>query len=215
LQQHAWELLGHEEVQKMLDQLAKQSPKLVSELIPATLSLNVVLKVLQNLLRERIPVADMRSICEALAAAASKSKDVGHLTAVVRQALSRIIVQGIYGNERDLPVITLDPSLEQLLLQSVMQSQKSGGDGASAGAATQGGHLLVDPGMIEKLQQSMRTIAERQAVAGKQAVFLVSAGIRELLAKIARHISAEVYVLAYEEIPSNKQVTVESTIGNK
>jgi len=209
LQQHAWELLGHEEVQKMLDQLAKQSPKLVSELVPTTVSLNVVLKVLQSLLRERIPVADMRSICEAMAAAAGKSKEVGYLTGAVRQSLSRIIVQGIFGNAQELAVITLDPSLEQLLLQSVMQSQKSGGD-----LTAQGGGLLVDPGMIEKLQQSMRSIAERQSVAGKPAVFLVSSGIRDLLSKVARHISVELYVLAYEEIPSNKQVTVEGTIGN-
>lgn len=205
LQQHAWELLGHEEVQKMLDQLAKQYPKLVSELVPTTISLNVLLKVLQNLLRERIPVADLRSICEAMAAAASKSKDVPHLTSAVRQNLSRIIVQGIYGQDKELAVITLDPALEQLLLQSVMQSQKSG---AEAG-------MLVDPGMIEKLQQSMRQIAERQSMAGKPAVFLVSATIRELLVKVARHISSEIFVLAYEEIPSSKHVTVEGTIGHK
>jgi len=188
-----------------LDQLAKQYPKLVSELVPTTVSLNVVLKVLQNLLRERIPVADLRSICEAMAAAASKSKDVSHLTAAVRQNLSRIIVQGIYGQDKELAVITLDPALEQLLLQSVMQSQKSG---AEAG-------MLVDPGMIEKLQLSMRQIAERQAMAGKPAVFLVSAAIRELLVKVARHISSEIFVLAYEEIPSSKHVTVEGTIGHK
>ncbi len=205
LQQHAWELLGHEEVQKMLDQLAKQYPKLVAELVPNTISLNVLLKVLQNLLRERIPVADLRSICEAIAAAAGKSKEIPYLTAAVRQNLSRIIVQGIYGQEKELAVITLDPALEQLLLQSVMQSQKSGAESG----------MLVDPGMIEKLQQSMRQIAERQAAVGKPAVFLVSSAIRELLVKVARHISSEIFVLAYEEIPSGKHVTVEGTIGNK
>jgi len=203
LVEHAWELIGHEEVQKMLDQLAKQSPKLVEELVPNTVSLNLLLKVLQSLLRERIPVADLRSICESLAAAAAKSKDLPHLCGSVRQTLSRTIVQSIYGAEQDLSVITLDPSLEQLLLQSVMQSQKTGTDAG----------MLVDPGMIEKLQQSMRQVAEQQAMQGKPTVFLVSAGIREMLAKIGRHISSEIFVLAYEEIPPNKQVTVEASVG--
>ena len=116
LQQHTFELLGHEDVQKLLDMLAKTSPKLVEELVPNTMGINVLLKVLQNLLRERVPIRDIRSIAEALAGTSIKSQDPAALTALARVALARQIVQGIIGNERNLPVITLEPTLEQLLL---------------------------------------------------------------------------------------------------
>ena len=139
LNAHAHELLGHEEVQQLLDLQAKKSPKLVEELVPKKLSLSVLLKVLQNLLMEQVPLKDFRTIMESLAEAVNRTQDPLALTAAVRVSLSRLIVQTINGSAPDLPVITLDPPLEQLLLSS-MQQRQQGEEG-----------MVLEPGMAERL----------------------------------------------------------------
>ncbi|MFA7387614.1 MAG: flagellar biosynthesis protein FlhA, partial [Thiohalobacteraceae bacterium] len=111
LQEHANELLGHEEVQQLLETLKKSQPKLVEDLVPKTLPLGVVVKVLQNLLGERIPIRDMRTIAEALAEHAPRTQDAGNLTAAARVALGRSIIQHINGMASELPVIALEPAL--------------------------------------------------------------------------------------------------------
>lgn len=203
LQQHTYELLGHEDVQKLLDMLAKTSPKLVEELVPNTINLNVLLKVLQNLLRERVPIRDIRSIAEALAASAGKSQDPAALTALARVALGRQIVQNIVGNEANIPVITLEPALEQLLLSTVQQAQKAGADDSA----------FVEPSLAERLQQSLIKAAQKQEIAGKPLVLLVAAPLRTMLARFARHSVPDLRVLAYTEIPDTKQITIDASIG--
>ena len=158
LQAHAHELIGHEEVQQLLDVLGKVTPKLVEDLMPNTLSIGLVLKVLQNLLEERIPVRDMRTIAETLAEAGARSQDPGALTAATRVALGRSIVQHINGLAVDVPVITLDPSLEQIL-QTSIQAVSEGGGG-------------IEPGLAERMHRSLLASVQRQeaadpAVAGK------------------------------------------------
>ncbi len=203
LQKHAAELLGHEEVQHMLDKLAKTAPKLAEELVPGAVSLNTLLKVLQKLLAEQVPVSDLRTIGEAIAAAALQSKDAEYLTSNVRQALARIIVQSLYGTADNLSLVTLDPQLEQLLIKSMQQAQKQQADVQA----------MLEPRMVEKLQQSLQLAADRQLAAGKPAVFLVSSLIRSVLVQIGRYCSVDIHVLAYEEIPRSKQITVEHTIA--
>lgn len=203
LQQHTYELLGHEDVQKLLDMLTKTSPKLVEELVPNTISLNVLLKVLQNLLRERVPIRDIRSIAEALAASGGKSQDPAALTALARVALGRQIVQNIVGAEPNIPVITIEPSLEQLLLSTVQQAQKAGADDSA----------FVEPSLAERLQQSLVTAAQKQELAGKPLVLLVAAPLRMMLARFARHSVPDMRVLAYTEIPDNKQITIDASVG--
>ena len=205
LQKHAHELLGHEEVQNWLAQLEKVSPKLAEELVPNTVTISQLLKVLQNLLQEEVPVRDMRSIAEAIANVQPKSQDPQLLTASVRFALRRMIVQGICGNEPEIPVITLDPELEQMLLKSVQQSQQSGA-GDDMG-------LVLEPSMVERLQQSLADAAQRQEMMGKPAILLVSAPLRPVLAKFSRYGVDRLHVLSYQEVPDNKQITIVSTIG--
>ncbi len=196
---NAADLIGHDEVQHLVDLLAAGSPKLAEQLVPGAISLSGLLKVLQNLLREKIPVKDLRSIAECLADGSAANISVEEQTNLVRSHLGRMIVQNIYGNEQALEVITLDPELEQLLLQ----------------AKTQGGadSPVIEPSMAEQLQSSVIDVAEQREIAGKPAVLLVSAGIRSLLARFVRLSKAVVHVLAYDEIPDNKQITVVSTIG--
>jgi len=200
MQDHAAELLGHDEVQQLLDMLAESAPKLAEQLVPGSISLSGLLRVLQNLLAEKIPIRDLRTIAETLSDAGQTIKDTDQLTALVRAALGRMIVQNIYGGNETLDVITLDPELEQLLIQARGQ----GGSGEAP---------MIEPGMAERLQRSVLTAAERQEIAGKPAVLLVSSAIRGLLSRFVRFSKQMIHVLAYEEIPDNKQITVVSTIG--
>ncbi|MEE3116854.1 MAG: FHIPEP family type III secretion protein, partial [Pseudomonadota bacterium] len=205
LQKHAHELLGHEEVQKWLDQLEKISPRLAEELVPATVSISLLLKVLQNLLKEEVPIRDMRSIAEAIVNVHPKSQDPKLLTTVARQALRRMIVQSICGNEAEIPVITLDPDLEQLLLKSVQQSQQSGGQDDIG--------LVLEPNMVEKLQRSLQESVQRQEMLGKPAILLVSGPLRPVLARFASYGVERLHVLSYQEIPDNKQITIVASVG--
>ncbi len=200
LQTHSHELLGHEEVQQLLDLLTKSSPKLVEELIPKKLSISALLKVLQNLLMEQVPLKDFRSIAEALAEAVQRTQDPLALTAAVRVALSRLIVQTINGSEPELAVITLEPQLEQMLLGSMQQGDEG---------------LVLEPGMAERLQRSLAETAQRQEMAGKPSVLLVAAPVRPLMAKFVRYGEHQIHVLSYQEIPENKKVTIVATVGGQ
>ncbi|MGE0081065.1 MAG: flagellar biosynthesis protein FlhA [Thiohalomonadaceae bacterium] len=200
IQTHAHELLGHDEVQQLLQQLAKGAPKLVEDLVPKLLPLSVVVRVLQNLLAEGIPIRDMRTIAETLAEQATRTQNAGLLTASVRAALSRLIVQKINGLASDLQVITLAPELEQILLRSVQAS-----DDGSGG---------LEPGLAERLHQGLSDTTKAQEMAGRPAVLLVSAPIRELLARFVKHTIPQLHVLAYNEVPESMQLRIVGTIGN-
>jgi flagellar biosynthesis protein FlhA len=202
LQKHIHELLGHDEVQQMLDKLAKNSPKLAEEL-PSVVPLNMLLTVLKSLLEEQVPIRDLRTIAEALASVGAQGQDSAALTAAARVALRRVIVQSIYGRDSLLPVIALDPAMEQLLLKSLQQSQQSGN----------GDDIILEPGLAERLQEAIQKSAQQQELAGKPAVLLVSAPLRSVMAKFIRYSSADIQVLSYAEIPDDKQVTIEGTIG--
>ncbi|EAR20664.1 flagellar biosynthesis protein FlhA [Nitrococcus mobilis] len=201
VQSHAHQLLGHDECQKLLERLGQAQPKLVEELVPNTLSLSVVVKVLQNLLEERIPIRDMRSIVETLAEQGTRTQDPAQLTQVVRQALGRMIVQNITGMAAELPVITLDPNLEQLLLDTI----QGAGDGAAG----------FEPGLAERLQRSLIDSVRRQEMAGQPAVLLTSPPLRGWLYRLSRHSVAGLNVLSYNEIPDDKQVRIVSSIGQQ
>ncbi|HBX36647.1 MAG TPA: flagellar biosynthesis protein FlhA [Pseudohongiella sp.] len=205
LQKHAHELLGHDEVHELLSILGKSSKKLAEEL-PSLINPNILRRVLQNLLQEDIPVKDMRTIGEALAVTASRTQDPTALTAAVRVSLARVIVQGIYGNRSELPVITLDPSLEQILLKAVQQAMQQGDGSAEE-------NVVIEPGIAERLQQSLIQAAQRQEISGYPAVLLVAAPLRPTLSRFVRFTTSGVRVLSYQEIPDNKQITIVATLG--
>ncbi|AMZ75340.1 MULTISPECIES: flagellar biosynthesis protein FlhA [Pseudomonas] len=202
LYKHSSELIGHEEVQQLLQVLAKGSPKLAEELVPGVVSLSQLLKVLQALLAEQVPVRDIRSIAEAIANNASKSQDTAALVAAVRVGVSRAIVQSIVGTESELPVITLEPRLEQILLNSLQKA----GQGSEEG-------VLLEPSMAEKLQRSLIEAAQRQEMQGQPVILLVAGPIRAMLSRFGRLAVPGLHVLAYQEIPDNKQVTIVATVG--
>lgn len=199
IQTHAHELLGHEEVQQMLDTLKKSAPKLVEDLVPDTISLSAIVKVLQNLLQENIPVRDMRTVAETLIEHGRVSQDPGALTAAVRISLGRSIVQKISGLDSELSVITLDPDLERLLQQSLQASE----DG-SAG---------LEPGLAERMISALQESSQKLEMEGKSAVLLVSGFLRPWLAHFVRHSISNLNVLSYNEIPEDRQVRVVGSVG--
>src|SRR5271163_1770994 len=199
LQSHAHELLGHEEVQQLLNRLGKSAPKLVEDLVPKILPMSVVVKVLQYLLLERVPIRNVRTICETLAELAPKVQDPVVLVAAVRVALGRSIVQSIGGLRQELPVITLDPALEQ-----VLQDNMAGGGEASPG---------FEPGLADRIQTALADSTRRQEAAGEPAVLLVAPKIRPWIARLMRHSTPSLAVLAYNEIPENRRIRVIAAVG--
>jgi flagellar biosynthesis protein FlhA len=198
IQTHGHELLGHEEVQALLNTLAKTTPKLVEDL-NKLLPLGTVVRVLQGLLAERVPIRNTRTIVETLAEHATRTQDPVQLQAQVRVALGRQIVQDIVGTQIELPVITLEPDLEQLLSSSL----------AGTNAATPG----LEPGLAERMQRRLAEAAERQEVAGEPAVLLVPPQLRQTLARFMRSIVPSMHVLAWNEIPDNRKVRLVTAVG--
>ncbi len=198
IQSHANEILGHEEVQQLLNGLAKSAPKLVEDLVPRVLPLSAVVRVLQSLLAERIPIRNIRTIIETLAEHAPRSQDPTVLLAQVRVALGRQIVQDIAGISSELPVITFEPELERLLSGSLAASSASPG---------------LEPGLAERLQQRVAEASRRQEAAGEAPVLLVPPPLRAQMARFLRAALPGLYVLAWNEIPDNRKVRVVTAVG--
>ncbi|MCG6294602.1 flagellar biosynthesis protein FlhA [Vibrio vulnificus] len=200
LTNNASQLLGHEEVQNLLEMLGRSAPRLVENFVPDQLSLGSVVKVLQNLLNEAIPIRDIRTIVQTLAEYSSKSQEPDILTAAVRISLKRLIVQEINGIEPELPVITLIPELEQILHQTM---QASGGESAG-----------IEPGLAERLQSSLMMATQEQELKGEPAVLLTSGVLRSTLAKFVKNTIPNLRVLSYQEIPDEKQIRIVQAVGN-
>ncbi|MBE4088876.1 flagellar biosynthesis protein FlhA [Vibrio parahaemolyticus] len=200
LTNNASQLIGHEEVQNLLEMLDRSAPKLVENFVPDQLPLGVVVKVLQNLLNEAIPIRDIRTIVQTLAEYSSKSQEPDILTAAVRISLKRLIVQEINGIEPELPVITLIPELEQILHQTM---QASGGESAG-----------IEPGLAERLQSSLSHATQEQELKGEPAVLLTSGVLRSTLAKFVKNTIPNLRVLSYQEIPDEKQIRIVQAVGN-
>ncbi|MGF1688902.1 flagellar biosynthesis protein FlhA [Photobacterium japonica] len=197
----ASQLLGHEEVQNLLEMLAQNTPKLVEGFVPEQLPLGAVVKVLQNLLHEGIPIRDVRTIVQTLSEYAAKSQDPDILTAAVRISLKRLICQEINGIEPELPVITLVPELEQILHKTM---QSAGGESTG-----------IEPGLAERLQRSLAEATQQQELKGEPAVLLTSGVLRSTLAKFVKNTIPSLRVLSYQEVPDEKQIRIVSAVGNQ
>ncbi|GAA4034772.1 flagellar biosynthesis protein FlhA [Actimicrobium antarcticum] len=196
---HAAELLGRLEVQQLLDHLGKESPKLVEDLVPKMVSMSTLQKVLQNLLTEGVHIRDMRSIIECLAEFSGQVQDPSELTALVRIALGRAIVQQIFPGTNELSVMTLDNRLERLLMQAL---QASGPDGAG-----------IEPGLADTLQYQTQQATQHQEQLGLTPVLLVPAPLRALLSRFLRRALPQLKVLSHAELPDTKTIKVTSLVG--
>ncbi len=196
--QHAAELLGRQEAQALLDHLGKSAPKLVEDLVPKMLTLSTVQKVLQTLLVEGVAIRDMRTIIDTLLEHGARVQDPHELTALVRVALGRSIVQQIYGSVSELPVIALDQGLERLLLQTLQAGNEDAG---------------MEPGLADTILERTQTSTQRQEALGHPPVLLTPAVLRPLLARFLRRAVPQLKVLSHAEVPEGKQIKVTSLVG--
>ena len=200
LERHASELLTHEDVQQLLDRLAERYPKLVGELVPNTMPLATVYRVLQDLLAEGVPVRDLRTIVATLLEYGGSAGDTQKLTAHVRQALARYIVQSIVGGAGELPLITLNPGLEQLLQQALGNNP--------------GGAPAIEPGLAERLQKALANTVDRLEAEGRAPVLVVTPELRVAVSRWLRPMVRSLHVLSYNEIPDNIQLRIVVTLGD-
>ena len=200
LSTRAAELLGRQEVQQLLDHIGKVSPKLVEDLVPKTLPLGVVQKVLQNLLDEGMHIRDMRTIVETLAENAPRTQDAYQLTSLVRVALGPAIVQQFYPSVQELQVIGMDKELEYLLVQAMQSSQNGIG---------------IEPGLADTVLRETRAAAETQERMGLPVVMLVPAQLRDLLARFLKRAVPNIRVISHDEVPDFKTIRVTAMVGGR
>jgi flagellar biosynthesis protein FlhA len=190
------ELLNRQQVKEMVDVVAQTSPKLIEELVPKLVSIGDIQRVLRQLLRERVPVRDLASILEAIADAASVTKDVDAMTETVRAALGRAICRQYQNEKGELAVINVSPGLEERLLSSVVRTD-------------QGAVLALDP-------QQAQTIASRIAKALEQAlaqpVLLCSPTLRPHLWRLFARVLPHLGVLSHSEVPPQTPVVAVTTL---
>lgn len=196
VREHAPELLGHEETQQLLNTVARHAPKLVEDLTPKLLPMSTVVRVLQSLLAERVPIRQTRQIVEALLEHGAASQDPAQLTAAVRVALGRFIVQELNGVAAELPVYTLAPELERVLQDSVS-----------------GQNAALEPGLAERLHQNLSECVTRQESLGEPVILLVPGSLRASLARLVRHSIPSLSVLAFGEVPEDKRLRLVGAVG--
>ena len=200
LNTRAAELLGRQEVQQLLDHLGKVAPKLVEDLVPKTLPLGTVQKVLQNLLDEGMHIRDMRTIVETLAENAPRTQDAYQLTSLVRVALGPAIVQQFYPATQELQVIGMDKELEYILIQAMQSSQNGIG---------------IEPGLADTVLRGTRAAAEKQEQMGLPTVMLVPTQLRDLLARFLKRAVPGIRVISHDEVPDFKTIRVTAMVGGR
>lgn len=197
IQTHAAELLGRQEVQQLLDQIAKTAPKLTEDLVPKVLSLSTLHKVLQNLLDEEVPIRDMRTILDVMAEHAPTVKDPTELTTLTRLALGRAITQQLFPGDSEMQVIGLDGSLDAVLQQALTNS--SG----------------IEPGIADNLLRQAQAAITRQEQMGLAPVLVVQHSLRVLLSRFLRRSLPQLKVLSHAEIPDSRTIKVTTAIGGR
>jgi flagellar biosynthesis protein FlhA len=197
MQVNAARLLGRVETQQLVEHVTKLAPKLIEDVVPKMVGIATLQKVLQLLLEEGVHIRDMRSIVECLAEHAATVTDPGELVKRIRTHLSPAIVQQIYGSERELQVIALEPELERLVTQALASPH---------GAA-------LDPGVADTLTRSAAQTAKRQEDLGHPACLLVPDLIRAPMARLLKRAAPRLKVLAHSEIPETHSIRIGSVIG--
>ena len=192
---HTSELLGRQEVQQLIDQIARQAPKLTEDLVPKLITISTLQKVLQNLLEEEVPIRDMRTILDVLADQAPAVKDPLELASMVRLALGRAIAQQAFPGEGELQVITLEPDLDRVLTQAL--ASNSG----------------IEPGLADSLVRQAQAAIERQEQIGIAPVLVVQHPLRVLLSRFLRRSLPQLKVLSNAEIPDSRTLRITATIG--
>jgi flagellar biosynthesis protein FlhA len=197
---HADELLSRQDVQKLLDRLAQNYPKVVEELVPNILPLGLIQKVLQNLLKERVSIRDLLTIMETMADSVAISKDADILTEYVRQRLARSIVKQYETAEGILPLVTIDQKIEDILRDGIQK-------------ADHGSYLSLEPNLAQKILMAINQTLERMAQANHQPIILCSPTIRRHLKKLLDRFLPQVVVLSHNELTTQAKIQSLGTVN--
>lgn len=190
---HSHEILNRQDVKKLIDHVKEQAPAVVEELIPDLLSLGQVQKVLANLLRERISIKDMVTILETLADYASLTKDIDRLTEHVRQGLNRQIIQPLLDAQRKLPVLTIEPRIEQMILDNLRPSDY-------------GNYVNIDPNIMQKILKQIALQVEKIVLNGYQPVILCAPVVRINLKRMTERQIPNLIIISYNELVQGIEV---------
>jgi flagellar biosynthesis protein FlhA len=201
VRQYGHELLGRQEVQRLLDNVAADNPKVVEELTPGLLTLGAIQKILQNLVREQVSIRDLLSILETLADYAPMTKDTDILTEYVRQRLSRTITKPYVGVDQTLRVLNIAPGTEDVLANGVNQTEY-------------GSYLALDPNQAKRIVESIHREVEKVSLKTEHPVILCSTTIRRHLKKLCERFQIQVAVFSHNEIPSGLNIEALGEIGN-
>ena len=198
LKNNAAKLIGQDDVQQLLERLKQTAPKLVENLVPNTMSLADVTRVVHSLLDEGVPIRDMRTIAETLSIHRGLENNPEELVAQVRVALGPSIFQSVIGGAQELPVMVLDPQLEQMMSSAVQNNQG-----------------VIEPNLLDTMVKGIGEAAGKMEAEGASPVLLVSGIVRGFLSKLLRGRMSNFYILAYEEIPGDKNIRVVTTVGGQ
>ncbi len=198
MNKYAGELLGQDDVQMLLDNLAQSAPNLVQSVVPKLVPLHSLTGILRELLAERMPISDLRRILETLANLAGKNLTIADSSEALRPGLSGLLIQQIAPLSQALPVITLSSELEHMLISIARQSGEAG--------------LMLDNSLTEKMIKSINAASEKASAEGKQAVLVVSPAIRKQLSSLIRHHIDDMIILGFTELPDTRKINVIATI---
>lgn len=205
VEDHAYELLGHDETEQLIEKLTQLSPKLAEELTPKKLSVSQLQRVLKELLMDKVQISDLRTIANTLVENADQTTDPLLLASKVRESLKRSIVQNLIGASKELPVVTLDEKLEQLLLNAHQQAKQSGQYVPDS--------IPLEPNLNTQLQTNLPDITRQLQSEGREPILIVSPVLRPMLAKYARVCAKGLHVLSFNEIPDNRDILIVGKVG--
>ncbi|HEY4371374.1 MAG TPA: flagellar biosynthesis protein FlhA [Burkholderiales bacterium] len=198
MQSQAAQLLGRAETQALVDHFNKLAPKLIEDLMPKLVPLATLQRVLQNLLEEGVHIRDLRTIVESMTEAAAKTTAPAELTANVRIALGRAIMQMLYGPAREIEMLVLEPDLERALTQA---------------AGPTGDSLAIEPGLAENMMRELTNAAQRMDTLGQPPALLVPDRLRVALSRMARRAAPRLKVIAHAEVPEACTIRVAAVVG--
>lgn len=193
VRRHIWELLTRQDVQNLIENIKEQDQALVNELVPKLLSVGEIQKVLQNLIREGISIRDLITILETLADYAPTTHDTDVLTEYARQALKRAISSKYFPANEMTSVVTLDPKIEQTIMDSVKQTE-------------QGAYLTLDPGIAQNIMNALKAEIDKLESIGKMPIVITSPIVRMYFKRLTADYFSDLVVLSYNEVDSNVEL---------
>ncbi|XAT62702.1 flagellar type III secretion system protein FlhA [Rhodobacteraceae bacterium Araon29] len=199
IEQHAFELIGQDELKQVIDKLSEESPSLVESVVPKLIPMHNLTAVMKKLLEEQIPINDMRKILEVLAELAGRNMSVPDTAEALRPHLVPLLLQRIVPHKDPVPVITLDPEFENLLINADRQNQQE--------------DLIIDGNLSQNMIRQLSDVVDQQMVESKTPFLIVAPLIRKKLSKMIRAHLTDLNVLSFTELPENKKVDVIATVS--